>query len=149
MNSSWGGIRTVVWSLMPPASAGATRPSRLTGPITTSRTWTAGTFTYLNEVKVDPKGPPQLLKDEDKVKFCDLEYVFRNADPPPPNGGILFVDDDVESSSSTIMSKVGVSSGPRGGAIDGQSGSEAQRTAGNQSQSGSGVGAWTRSCRRY
>jgi phosphoserine phosphatase RsbU/P len=67
-------------------------------------------FTYVNEVKVDPKGPPQLLKDEDKVKFCDLEYVFHAADPPPPNGGILFVDDDIESSSSTIMSKVGVSS---------------------------------------
>jgi serine phosphatase RsbU (regulator of sigma subunit) len=31
--------------------------------------------------------------------------------PPPPDGGILFVDDDIESSSSTIMSKVGVSSG--------------------------------------
>jgi phosphoserine phosphatase RsbU/P len=67
-------------------------------------------FTYLNGVKVDPNGPPQLLKDEDKVSFCDLEYVFRAADPPPPNGGILFVDDDIESSSSTIMSKVGVSS---------------------------------------
>jgi sigma-B regulation protein RsbU (phosphoserine phosphatase) len=68
-------------------------------------------FTYLNGVKIDPNGPPQLLKDEDKVAFCDLEYVFRTTDPPPPNGGILFVDDDIESSSSTIMSKVGVSSG--------------------------------------
>ena len=68
-------------------------------------------FTYLNGVKIDPNGPPQLLKDEDKVGFCDLEYVFRTTDPPPPNGGILFVDDDIESSSSTIMSKVGVSSG--------------------------------------
>lgn len=72
-------------------------------------------FTYLNGIKIDPNGPPQLLKDDDKIGFCDLEYVFRAADPPPPSGGILFVDDDVESSSSTIMSKVGVSSGYGGG----------------------------------
>ncbi len=67
--------------------------------------------TYLNDVKVDPDAPPQKLKDEDKVGFCDLEFVFRTSDPPTPNQGILFVDDDAESSSSTIMSKVGVSSG--------------------------------------
>ncbi|MHB8955256.1 MAG: SpoIIE family protein phosphatase [Pirellulaceae bacterium] len=71
----------------------------------------ARNFTYLNGVKLDPNGPPQKLKDEDKLGFCDVEYVFRAADPPSPNGGILFVDDDLESSSSTIMSKVGVSSG--------------------------------------
>ncbi|NLX54805.1 MAG: SpoIIE family protein phosphatase [Planctomycetaceae bacterium] len=63
-------------------------------------------FTYLNNVRVDPKGPPQPLKDEDRVKFCDLEYVFRTTDPAP-NGGILFVDDDVDTNNSTIMSKVG------------------------------------------
>ena len=28
-------------------------------------------FTYLNGVKIDPKGPPQKLKDEDKVAFCE------------------------------------------------------------------------------
>ncbi len=67
--------------------------------------------TYLNGIEVDPDSPPLKLKDEDKVGFCELEYVFRASDPPTPNQGILFVDDDVESSSSTIMSKVGVSSG--------------------------------------
>ncbi len=67
--------------------------------------------TYLNGAAVDPHAPPQKLKDEDKVGFCDLEFVFRIGDPPSPNQGILFVDDDIESSSSTIMSKVGVSSG--------------------------------------
>ncbi len=67
--------------------------------------------TYVNGVEVDPNIAPQKLKDEDKVRFCDLEYVFRMGEPPTPNQGILFVDDDVESSSSTIMSQVGVSSG--------------------------------------
>ena len=68
----------------------------------------ARNFTYLNGVKLDPKGPPQKLKDDDKVAFCEELYVFRTTDP---KGGILFVDDDVESSNSTIMSKVGISSG--------------------------------------
>ena len=68
-------------------------------------------FTLVNGVRIDPDSPPQKLKDEDKLGFCDVEYVFRTVDPPPPQGGILFVDDDVESSNSTIMSKVGVSSG--------------------------------------
>ncbi len=63
------------------------------------------------ERRSTPTPPPQKLKDEDKVGFCDLEFVFRLSDPPTPNQGILFVDDDIESSSSTIMSKVGVSSG--------------------------------------
>ncbi len=67
--------------------------------------------TYLNGVPIDPQAPPQKLKDEDRVAFCDLEFVFRLKDPPNSSKGILFVDDDVESSSSTIMSKVGVSSG--------------------------------------
>ncbi|MHB8970643.1 MAG: SpoIIE family protein phosphatase [Pirellulaceae bacterium] len=67
-------------------------------------------FTYLNGPRVDPDGPPQKLKDEDRLRFCDVEYIFRAVDPPP-QGGILFVDDDVESSSSTIMSQVGASSG--------------------------------------
>ncbi len=94
----------------------------------------ARNFTYLNGVKLDPKGPPQKLKDDDQVAFCDLElYVFRTTDP---KGGILFVDDDVESSNSTIMSKVGISSGYGAAAIDGQSGSEAERAVGDQSQSG-------------
>ncbi len=66
-------------------------------------------LTYLNGIKIDPKGPPQKLKDDDKVAFCEELYVFRTAEPP--KGGILFVDDDVESSNSTIMSKVGISSG--------------------------------------
>ena len=66
--------------------------------------------TYLNGVELDPKASPSKLKDEDRVSFCDLEYVFRVADPPPANQGILFVDDDAEASHSTIMSKVGVSS---------------------------------------
>ncbi len=67
--------------------------------------------TYLNGAVVDPHAPPLRLRDEDKVGFCDLEFVFRLSEPPAPNQGILFVDDDLESSSSTIMSKVGVSSG--------------------------------------
>jgi serine phosphatase RsbU (regulator of sigma subunit)/pSer/pThr/pTyr-binding forkhead associated (FHA) protein len=71
----------------------------------------ARNFTYLNGVKLDPDAPPQKLKDEDRVGFCDLEFVFRAVDAPTPNAGILFVDDDVETSNSTIMSKVGVSSG--------------------------------------
>ncbi len=70
--------------------------------------------TYLNGVKIDPNGRPHPLKDNDKVGFCDLEYVFRAADAPSPEGGIFFVDDDVESSESTIMSKVGVLSGQGG-----------------------------------
>lgn len=67
--------------------------------------------TYLNGTKVDPKAPPLKLKDEDKIGFCDMEYLFRVGEAPAPNQGILFVDDDMESSSSTIMSKVGVQSG--------------------------------------
>ncbi|MHB9080820.1 MAG: SpoIIE family protein phosphatase [Pirellulaceae bacterium] len=68
-------------------------------------------FTLLNGLRIDPNSPPQKLKDEDKLGFCDTEYVFRTVDPPSPQGSILFVDDDVDSGSSTIMSKVGVSSG--------------------------------------
>ncbi|MCU0961761.1 MAG: SpoIIE family protein phosphatase [Pirellulaceae bacterium] len=66
--------------------------------------------TYLNGVRVDPEGGPQPLKDQDKLGFCDLEFVFHMSDAPSPEGGILFVDDDADSSNSTIMSKVGVSS---------------------------------------
>ncbi len=67
--------------------------------------------TYLNTVPIDPKAAPLKLKDEDKIGFCDMEYLFRVGDAPAQNQGILFVDDDAESSSSTIMSKVGVQSG--------------------------------------
>lgn len=67
--------------------------------------------TYVNDLELEPTAPPRLLTDQDRVRFCDQEYIFRVGDAPPPEGGILFVDDDVESSSSTIMSKVGVSSG--------------------------------------
>ncbi len=70
-------------------------------------------FTYLNGVRIDPNAAPQPLQDQDKLGFCDLEYIFCTSDPPRPQGGILFVDDDPASSDSTIMSRLGVSSAQR------------------------------------
>lgn len=67
-------------------------------------------FTYLNGMRVEPGGAPQPLHDQDKLGFCDQEFIFCANDPPTPEGGILFVDDDPEVGESTVMSRFGISS---------------------------------------
>lgn len=65
--------------------------------------------TFLNGVEIDPNEPPPKLNDEDKISFCDLEYIFRTSDPPPRQD-IEFVEDQETPNSSTVMLKLGVPS---------------------------------------
>jgi len=43
-------------------------------------------FTFLNGRKLDPNEPPPILAANDKIKICDVEFVFFPnvpKDPPP------------------------------------------------------------------